>query len=232
VYKSIRIPRVLEAHAVGGSVKKPRTVDAQDPADRRGHLRTPDTRRGRGVVVLCEPGREELSREACARLARHGFVAFAPVLSEEEGAAITEAERAEVDAAIHALFCESATDGARVGVLGVGRGGRLALDAAARGERVGCAVMFGGAPPEPDAASSAGIECAVLAVFAEKDPAVAEGRATALEASWVAEAVAGEVQVAPGVGAEYLDPARPDHYDAVAARASWDAALARFRAEL
>jgi dienelactone hydrolase len=183
-------------------------------------------------VVLCEAGQGELVREACARLARHGFVAFAPVLPEEEGDAISEAERAGVAAAIHTLFCESATEGARVGVLGVGRGGRLALDAAARGERVGCVVMLGSAPPEPDTTSCAGIECGVLAVFGEKDPAVEEGRATALEARLRAAGVVCDVQVAPGVGAESLDPARPDHYDAVAARAIWDAVLARFRAEL
>jgi hypothetical protein len=40
------------------------------------------------------------------------------------------------------------------------------------------------------------------------------------------------VRCQPGVGPGFLDAARADRYDAVAARAAWDAAFARLRAEL
>lgn len=212
-------------------MSNPESVD-RETVDRNGRLATPDTGRGRGVVVLCESGCEALLGEACGRLARHGFVAFAPVLPASEEDAIQADERAAVDAAIHALFCQDATDGAQVGVLGFGRGGRLALDAASRGARVGAVVMFGGAPPAGEANSWDAVEGPVLAVFAEKDAGFEEGRASALEEGLQTAAVPCEVQVASGATPEYLDPARPDHYDAVAARASWDAALALFRAEL
>ena len=194
-------------------------------------LALPDTGRGRGVLVLGAPG-GALEREACVRLARHDFVALAPALpGVAPGTPIRDAERAAVDAAIHALFCEVATEGPRVGVLGFGRGARLALDAAARGGRIACAVAFGRAPEAlPEGAS--GREIPVLAVFAEKDEAVAAGRAAGLAERLRDEAPACTLRVEPGVAPGYLDPARPDRYDAVAARASWDAVLERLRAEL
>ena len=150
-------------------------ADDRDALRAAGRLVLPDTGRGAGVLVLCEVGTDALARESCARLARHGFVALAPWLPEAPGDDPSDAERVVVDAAAHGLLCEHATEGARLGALGFGRGGLLALDAAARGSRVGVVVSL--------------------------EPA-------------------------------YHDPARPDHYDAVAARAAWDAALARLRAEL
>jgi dienelactone hydrolase len=194
-------------------------------------LAIPDTGRGRGVLVLGAAG-GALEAEACARLARHGFVALAPRLpGADPDAPISAAERAAVDAAIHALFCEHASDGPRVGLLGFGRGARLALDAAARGGRLAAVVSIGRAP-ERTARSNGDAEIPILAILAEKDEAVAAGRAAELAERLRAEAPACTLRIEPGVALEYLDPARPDHYDAVAARASWDAALARFRAEL
>jgi dienelactone hydrolase len=113
----------------------------------------------------------------------------------------------------------------------LGGGARLALDAATREGRLAAVVSIGRAP-ERAARSNGGAEVPILAIFAEKDEAVAAGRAAGLAERLRAEAPACTLRIEPGVGPEYLDPARPDHYDAVAARASWDAALARFRAEL
>ena len=120
-----------------------------------------------------------LVRDAGVRLARHGFVAFGPELPDSAEGTPSEAERRAVDAGIASLFNEHASDGARVGVIGFGRGGLLAEDAAARGARI----------------------AVVVAIDADHDP-------------------------------NALDPGQPDRYDAVAARAAWDAALARLRAEL
>jgi len=124
-------------------------------------------------------GSDALVRDAGMRLARHGFVAYAPELPAPSDGAPSDAERSAVDAGIERLFNEHASDGARVAVIGVGRGGLLAQDAAARGARV----------------------AVVVALDADLDP-------------------------------QALDPGLPDRYDAVAARVSWDAALARLRAEL
>jgi dienelactone hydrolase len=186
------------------------------------------------VLVLAAGTRhDDLAREACARLARHDFVAWAPALPVETGAAPTDGERAAVDAAALQLFCEHGTDGARVGLVGFGRGALLALDAAARGARVAAVIgLDASIELATQAESLARLDAFVLAVFAEKDPAVAGGHVASLERRLRAESVPCELRVQPGVEQGFLDPARADRYDAVAARATWDKALARLRAEL
>jgi len=139
----------------------------------------PEAGRGRGVLILAGGRSDALVRDAGVRLARHGLVAFGPELPDSAEGTPSEAERRAVDAGIASLFNEHASDGARVGVIGFGRGGLLAEDAAARGARI----------------------AVVVAIDADHDP-------------------------------NALDPGQPDRYDAVAARAAWDAALARLRAEL
>jgi dienelactone hydrolase len=139
----------------------------------------PDTGHGPGVLVLAAGANgDALVREAGMRLARHGFVAFGPELPAASGDAPSEAERRAVDAGIERLFNEHASEGARIGIVGFGRGALLARDAAERGARV-----------------------AVVAAIDEE-------------------------------GAGFADPSQPDRYDADAARAGWDAAIARLRAEL
>ncbi len=206
---------------------------ADTPSVAGGAWMRPSSGRGPGVLVLARGQAGALVRESCARLARNGFVAFAPELPEPGEAGPSAVERERVDAALHALLCEHATDGARVGVLGFGRGGLLALDAAARAVRVAVAVSLDGRWPA--AATSeigiAGVQGVVLALFAGKDTAPESEGAEDLACRLRDEGVTGEVR---GLAVEegYLDPDRPDRYDAVAARASWDAALARLRAEL
>jgi hypothetical protein len=149
-----------------------------DPA--RAEPFVPRSGHGPGVLVLTAGARgDALARDAVARLAQHGFVAWVSDLPESSATGPSDAERSAVDAGIDQLFRANAVDGARVGVLAVGRGGLLAQDAAERGARI----------------------AVVVALDAGLDPAA-------------------------------LDPGRPDCYDAVAARASWDKALARLRAEL
>ena len=85
----------------------------------------PASGRGRGVLVIAAgAGGAERAREACDRLARGGFVALAAGARPKRTGAPSEAERAAVDAGIEQLFREHATEGARVGVVGFGRGGR------------------------------------------------------------------------------------------------------------
>jgi len=216
----------------------PAASEAEDPAATPGSWGRPASGRGPGVLVLAGGSSEALVREACARLARNGFVAFAPALPGPEAPETGDEgpgarEREGVDAALHALWCEHATEGSRVGVLGIGRGGLLALDAAARAPRVAVAASLDGDRAAATAPLElARIEAVVLALFAEKDAAQEPGDVQALARRLRDEGVAGEVRALPGVGEGYLDPDRPDRYDAVAARASWDAALARLRAEL
>jgi dienelactone hydrolase len=194
----------------------------------------PDSGRGPGVLVLVDAtGGDALARDAGIRLAHHGFAAWAPLLPVPAAVAPDEAERAAVDAGIERLFCEHGVDGARVGVLGFGRGGLLALDAAARGARIAAVVAFD-AELEAAAldASLARVDAFVLAVFAEKAACVARGDVAELERRLRGEQIACDLRTQTGVAEGFADPGRPDRYDAIAARSAWDAALARLRAEL
>jgi dienelactone hydrolase len=197
-------------------------------------LRLPDSGHGPGVLVLTAGARgDALARESVVRLAHHGFVAWAPDLPEPAGKIPTDSERRAVDAGIEHLFREHAVDGARVGVLAFGRGGLLAIDAAARGARVAAVVALDvGFDPSGLDGSLARVDAFVLAVFAEKAPGVARGEPAELEQRLRGEQIAAEVRIQPGAGEGFADPGQPDRYDAAAARAGWDAALARLRAEL
>ena len=200
----------------------------------RGQPFLPQSGHGPGVLVLVAGARADaLARDAGVRLAHHGFVAWAPELPAPTDGAPSAEERDAVDAGIERLFCEHGVDGARVGVIGFGRGGLLALDAAARGARVASVVVLdaGFAPGALDG-SLARIDAFVLAVFAEKGPGVAHVDAAELERRLRDEQIACDLRTQPGVGDGFLDPAQADRYDANAARACWDAALARLRAEL
>jgi dienelactone hydrolase len=193
----------------------------------------PESGRGHGVLVIAGVHGGALVREAGIRLAHHGYVVSAAVFPEGSAQGAGESERRAVDAGIEELFRDHALQGSRVGVLGFGRGGALALDAAARGARVATVIALDAAfePPALDG-SLAGIDAFVLAVFAEKSSAASRGDAAELERRLREEQVGCDVRTQPGADEGYLDAGQPDRYDANAARASWDAALARLRAEL
>jgi dienelactone hydrolase len=120
-----------------------------------------------------------------------------------------------------------------VGLVGFERGALHALDAAARGARVAAVIAL---DPRFETssldASLARVDAFVLAVCAEKEIAAAGASAADLDRRLRGEGVLCEVRCQPGVDPGFLDAARADRYDAVAARAAWDAALARLRAEL
>src|SRR5262245_18230911 len=119
------------------SVEEQRMQELQRP-----HVAVPASGRGRGVLGIDEgAGAERCARDACDRLARGGFVAVAAVLGDGSGAP-GAAERAAVDAGLEELFSEHASEGPRVGLVGFGRGGLLALDAAARGARAAAVIAL------------------------------------------------------------------------------------------
>ncbi|MEM7408784.1 MAG: dienelactone hydrolase family protein [Myxococcota bacterium] len=201
------------------------------------HAALPASGRGPGVLVLSDGAIErrdgDLLADACRRLTRHGFVALAPRLPEVDADALHDTERRVVDAGIEQLFNEDATEGSRVGVIGFGRGGWLALEAAARGARVGLVVQAGGGSSgESETLPLATLEAPVFSVFGEKDPLVEAGRASEWLRRMRDEGIASELRVQPGAEAVFFDPVLADRFDAVAAQGFWDAALARLRAEL
>jgi len=203
-----------------------------DPA--RAEPIVPRSGHGPGVLVLTAGAcGDALARDAVVRLAHHGFVAFVADLPAPSGDGPSDAERSAVDAGIEQLFRANAVDGSRVGVLAFGRGGLLALDAAARGARIAVVVALdAGFDPAALDGSLARVDAFVLAVFAGKGPCAVRGDAAELERRLRGEEIAAEVRIQPGAGEGFADPGQADRYDAAAARASWDAALARLRAEL
>jgi carboxymethylenebutenolidase len=217
------------------------TVSAQR---RRAYLASPAAGLGPGVLVVHEAdGLGDFVRDACDRLAREGFVAFAPDwLGTGSATPADEARRLAdlldparaadaLDAAVDALLGRDACQGARIGALGFGWGGSLALDLGTRSHRVGAVVACWGAHPrlDPDVAK---LEAACLALFAERDPLAPPGAARALEARLRGAGRRGVVRIAPGVSAGFLDAGRHAAFDATAAAEAWDVLLAFLRAEL
>jgi carboxymethylenebutenolidase len=217
------------------------TVSAQR---RRAYLATPPAGLGRGVLVVHEAeGLGDFARDACDRLAREGFVAFAPdwigtgsATPADEARRLAEAldpARAAdaLDAAVDALLGRDACQGARIGALGFGWGGPLALDLGTRSHRIGAVISCWGAHPrlDPDVAK---LEPACLALFAERDPQASPDAAHALEARLRGQGRRGAVRIAPGVSAGFLDSGRHASFDASAAAEAWDVMLGFLRAEL
>lgn len=185
----------------------------------------PPAQRGRGIVVLGEaPGLTDEIREVCERLGRAGFVALAPDLSDDNAATV-------VDAVVKALLNVTATDGARVAVLGFAAGGQRALETAARNPLAGAVVDFYGL--DPSARMDWGATAApLLAIFASEDDAIPRPAVSTLEAELERAGVRSRLMLRDGVAAGFMNPGRADVFDAAAAAESWDTVLAFLRAEL
>ena len=210
----------------------------------KGYLAMPASGKGPGVVVIQEWwGLVEHIREVCERLARAGFVALAPDLYRGEttsdpdragrlmmGLEIPRAAR-DLDAAVQALQSQPEVDGARVGAIGFCMGGQLALFAATRNAKIGAVVDCYGVHPsvKPD---FAGLDAAVLGVFAERDAFVPPAAVAQLEAALHAAGKRAHFTIHPGVDHAFLNDTRPDVYDANAAARAWSEITAFLRAEL
>jgi carboxymethylenebutenolidase len=209
-----------------------------------GWLATPASGRGPGVVVIQEWwGLVDHIRDVCDRLARAGFVALAPDLYRGEtardpdsagrlmmGLEIPRAAR-DLDAAVHFLQSQPQVDGAKVGAIGFCMGGQLALFAATRNARIGAAVDCYGVHPNVKL-DLAGLEAAVLGVFAERDDFVPPAAVAELEDSLRAAGKRVHFTIYPGVGHAFLNDSRADVYDADAATRAWAEIVTFLRAEL
>jgi carboxymethylenebutenolidase len=222
-----------------------RAIDfASDGEQVKGYLAVPRSGRGPGVLVIQEWwGLVDHVRDLCDRFAREGFVALAPDLYRGEtasdpdqagrlmmGLEIPRAAR-DLDGAVRALLDNPAVDGPKLGAVGFCMGGQLALFAATRNPRVGAVVDFYGVHPNVKL-ELAGLQAAVLGIFAERDAFVTPEVARKLEADLKAAGKRARCEVYPSVDHAFFNDSRPDVYDADAAARAWSETLAFLRAEL
>ena len=209
-----------------------------------GYLAKPASDIGCGIVVIHDEwGLTEFIRDACDRLARAGFVALAPDLfqgriADDQGTAeqlSKELDRdcadEDLESAVAELFNQRATVGSKVGALGFGLGGSLALFLSSRHRRIGAAVDLYGTQPEflPELER---VAAPVLAIFAGEEELVSESTVSAFESGLQRAGVSASIEIKAGVRNGYMNDARLDVHDAIAAADTWDALLAFFRSEL
>ncbi len=200
-----------------------------------GHLATPTTETGTGIVVIQEWwGLVPHIEDVCARFAGVGYAALAPDLYH--GKSTVEAEEAqhlmegldwdravaEIGGAVAALRARGC---AKVGAVGFCMGGALTV-LAAKHAGVDAACAFYGFPPDRAAVSG---DCAPTRVFfGEHEDFFSVPDAQAWAADQAAAGADTSVTVYPGAGHAFFNDTRPEAYHEAAAVDAWQQTLAHF----
>lgn len=220
-----------------------REIELRDESEGRppsGYLARPHSARGPGVLVLhAPPATLAGRREACERLAREGFVALAPALEDpgptERSPDTQEVARrhagSRIASAIGTLFDEEATQGPKLGCVGFGAAGSLALAAAARERRLGALVLVDACEIPRDVEPTQ-LRVPVLGLFAQDDPTAAEGSEENLERNLKKGCKSSKIIVFRGSRRGFLECTRGEVHDARLAAQAWGELLAFLRAEL
>jgi carboxymethylenebutenolidase len=215
------------------------------PVGNRAYLAVPEGGTGAGVLVLhAWWGLTSVFTDVCDRLAAEGFVAMAPSLYADGAttASIAEAEtlvakhdrepavaEAIVLAAAEQLRGLPAVIGVRVGVIGFSLGAYWALHLSqVRPDDVGAVVAVYGTNDGDFGTARA----AYLGHFAEQDDFEPLEAVRALETRIRAAGREVTFHVYPGTGHWFVEPNRPDVYDAAAAELVWERTLAFLNAQL
>jgi carboxymethylenebutenolidase len=215
------------------------------PAGNRAYLAVPQGGSGPGVLVLhAWWGLTPDVSDACDRLAAAGFVPLAPslypdgatadtileaeALRDVHDAAATEVE-GTVQAAAERLRGLPAVTGDRIGTIGFSLGAWWALQLSQwRPEEVAAvATVYG-----TDDGDYTSARAAYLGHFAEHDEYEPLEGVRALEERIRAAGREATFHVYPGTGHWFVEPSRPDAYDAAAAELVWERTLAFFKLHL
>jgi carboxymethylenebutenolidase len=209
------------------------------PAGNRAYLAVPDGEKGAGVLVLhAWWGLTSVFTDVCDRLAASGFVALAPSLYADGAttASIAEAEklvaahdqaRNEVEAVAQAAVDQlrglpAVTDGP-IGIIGFSLGAYWALHLSqVRPDDVSAVVAVYGTDDGDYSTANA----AYLGHFAENDDFEPLEAVLALETRIRAAGRDVTFHVYPATGHWFVEPNRPDIYNAAAADLVWDRTLA------
>ena len=215
------------------------------PTGNRAYLAVPERGAGPGVLVLhAWWGLTSVFTDVCDRLAAEGFVALAPSLYADGATAATIAEAevlrdahdeaaAEVEAVVRAaverLRGLPAVTGAQIGVIGFSLGAYWALQLSqVRPDDVSAVVTIYGT----DDGDYRTARAAYLGHFAEDDDYEPLEAVRALEAKIRAAGCEVTFHVYPGTGHWFVEPNRPDVYDAAAAELVWERTRAFLKAQL
>jgi carboxymethylenebutenolidase len=178
-----------------------------------------------GMVVLGdEVGPSSQARTVGRRLAAEGYVAVVPDLSPRDGTARIEAISIDVSRALDWFATQPRVQANRVGVIGFGVGGKVALDGATREPRLRAVVMFYGAPIT-DAGRLATLKAPVLAHFGQLDDDISDDQVNQFRSAMSTAGKPAEIHVYPGAGHAFMNDAGPALHPESARRA-WARTLA------
>ena len=215
------------------------------PAGNRAYLAMPERGTGAGVLVLhAWWGLTSVFTDVCDRLAAEGYVALAPGLYPDGAttASIAEAEalvsahdrapeeaQAVVQAAVEQLRGLPTVTGAQIGVIGFSMGAYWALQLSqTRPDDISAVVAVYGT----DDGDYRTARAAYLGHFAENDDFEPLESVRALEARIRAAGREVTFHVYPDTGHWFVEPNRPDVYNAAAAELVWERTLAFLKARL
>lgn len=211
------------------------SADSVDPAVARDYLVTPEPGRGPGVLVLHSGrGLTPFVKRLCHRVARAGFVAYAPDLFEGETpstpdeartakAAVDESRIGRQLADAGAFLGRSEETSRReVAVVGLGYGARLACQAAPRlSEAASSLTLFYGYG-ECDWTR---VDARVLGHFAQLDHEYPPSRVNDIRDALDAAGIEHDLFVYPGTEPSFFEADETARYDPDAAELSWERTL-------
>jgi carboxymethylenebutenolidase len=204
--------------------------------ERHGYLALPKNGAGRGILVLhAWWGLNDFFKLTCDRLAKQGYVVFAPdlhlgkqALTIEEASYLVETQdvpavTATAAAATQFLQSHPAVTGSQLGLLGFSMGAAYALILDEQQPSVfsSIALVYGMAGANL-AASQARFQCH----FAEIDDYESLDEAKKMSFSNA------EIFIYPGVGHWFFEEDRPDAYNMEAARLAWQRMIEFFNKTL
>ena len=208
-----------------------------------GFLAVPSSGKGPGVLVLhAWWGLNDTFKGVCTRLAKAGYVAFAPDLYHGKVVStVPEAEKAvqeldvkhveaeaEVAEAARFLLEHPGTVGRGLSVIGFSMGAYYALNlSTSETAGVRSVVLFYGTGPGDFSKSKA----AYLGHFAEDDPYESKENVEWLESSLKQANRPVTIHHYPGTGHWFFEPDRPDAYNKAAADLAWDRTLVFLKRE-
>jgi len=197
-------------------------------------------------------GLDQHIEDVVVRLAREGYVVLAPDFYTTKGGAPHLAPKAgrrdlvrdtpdplalsDITSGINYIKGESYVDRSRIGILGFGFGGTIALLAASQNPTFGAVVDFYGdlvypsytisrAKPNSPIDMIGYIRCPILGIYGTADDEISRSDVSLLERRLREKGKGFELKVYPNAKNGFFNDSRSDVYQPAAAREAWTVAL-------